>query len=209
MKVNLYSIKLKEPGTFVLPKEFSGETNEPLLAQAIHVYRDRTHKGTSKVKTRSAVALTTAKWYRQKGTGRARHGAQSAPIFVGGGVAHGPKGVKRILELPKKMRRKALFSALSFKAKDHAVVAVGDLEAIKKSKEAMELVSKVRSGENFNKGKILLAVSEKNSGVYRYFKNVAGVNVEKYSDLNAYKVYLGGRLVLDVDSFLVKKGKSK
>lgn len=201
MKVNLYSPKLKKPGTFTLPKEFAGKVNESLLAQALHVYRDRMHPGNSKVKTRSEVNLTTAKWYKQKGTGRARHGAQSAPIFVGGGVAHGPKGVKRVLELPKKMKHSALLSAFSLKALEKNLVAAKDLSAVTKTKDANKLIDSICEGEKLKKGRLTLALSAKNSGLYKYFKNIDNLIVARYSDLNAYKVYFGGRLVIDADNF--------
>src|SRR3990167_4620035 len=95
-KADTYSSKGTKQEGVNLPKALFGEKqNDKLLAQAIHVYRDRQHLGNSKVKTRGEVTATTRKWYRQKGTGRARHGAVSAPLFVGGGVAHGPKGINR------------------------------------------------------------------------------------------------------------------
>ncbi|OGM33390.1 50S ribosomal protein L4 [Candidatus Woesebacteria bacterium RIFCSPHIGHO2_01_FULL_44_21] len=201
MKVNLYSAKSKTVKSLALPKEFGGDVNKALLAQAIHIYRDRTHAGNSKVKTRGEINLTTAKWYKQKGTGRARHGSQSAPIFVGGGVAHGPKGVKRVLGLPKKMKIRALASAFALKAKEKAIVAVKDLTAVTKTKEAMLLVDSICKGEKLEKGKLMLALSEKNKGIYKYFKNIDRLRVERYSDLNAYTVYFGGKLILDADNF--------
>ncbi len=199
MKVNLYSTKTKNPGSFALPKVFEGKVNTDLLAQAIHVYRDRSHAGNSKVKTRAEVTLTKAKWFKQKGTGHARHGAQSAPIFVGGGVTHGPKGNKRILDLPKKMKIKALESSFIAKAHESQVVAVSDLSAIKKTKEAQDLVNKILTD---NKAKrATFAVSDKNHPVHTFLKNIEEVSFERFSDLNAYKVYFGGTLVLDVDNF--------
>ncbi len=200
MKVNLYSLKIKKTGTYTLPKVFNEKVNESLLAQAIHVYRDSLHQGTSKTKTRGEVSLTKTKWYRQKGTGRARHGSKSAPIFVGGGVAHGPKGVKRILKLPKKMKQKALASALSFKAKEKQIAAVKDLSIIKKTKEAQMLVKMIREGENIGNQKITFFVSDKNKGVFRFFRNINRVKIELYSAINAYKVYFGGRLVIDAEN---------
>lgn len=206
MKVNLYSPKIKSVSTFSLPKEYTEKVNEPLLAQALHVYRDRAHVGTSKTQTRAEVSLTKAKWFKQKGTGRARHGAKSAPIFVGGGVAHGPDGRNRILELPKKMKQKALVSALSLRAKEGKVVATKDLSALKKTKEAQELVANVLSGEKAKVSqRILFAVADKNRGIKTYMSNLKNVKVVRYSDLNAYKVYLSGILVVDTDMFQKEK----
>src|SRR3990167_11555632 len=127
MKVNLYSAKSKTVKSLALPKEFGGDVNKALLAQAIHIYRDRTHAGNSKVKTRGEINLTTAKWYKQKGTGRARHGSQSAPIFVGGGVAHGPRTRDFSLSMPQKMRKAALISALSLKASEGDIKVLSGL----------------------------------------------------------------------------------
>jgi len=200
-KVNLYSAKTKTVGSFPLPKEFAGEINMPLLNQAIHVYRDRVHPGNSKVLTRAEVDLTKAKWFKQKGTGRARHGAQSAPIFVGGGVAHGPKGIKRVLALPKKMKQKALLSALSLKLKENKIVAVKDLQSVTKTKGVQELVGSIAKGEMDGKSKVTFVISAKNRGLNTFVKNIERATVEQYSDLNAYKVYFGGRLVLDADIF--------
>ena len=112
--------------------------NKILLTQAIRVYTARRHPGLSKVKTRGEVIASTRKIYRQKGTGQARHGAISAPIFVGGGVAHGPKGVKRQLSLPKKMRRKALSIALSVKAKEGNLLVVEGISKLKKNKRGSQ-----------------------------------------------------------------------
>src|SRR3989344_8061779 len=88
----MYDVKGAKNGVYVLPKEvFGAKINQPLMAQAVRVYLANQRQGNAHTKSRGEITLTTAKWYRQKGTGRARHGAKSAPIFVGGGVAHGPK----------------------------------------------------------------------------------------------------------------------
>src|SRR3989344_1873864 len=100
-----------------LPKEIFGqEVNTKLLAQAMRVYMTNLKKFTASTKTRGEVRGSTAKIYRQKGTGRARHGAITAPIFVGGGIVFGPKPRKVVLDLPKKMKKAALLAALSDKA---------------------------------------------------------------------------------------------
>lgn len=201
MKVNLYSPKSKKVETLVLPKEYASELNEPLLAQALHVYRSRLHPGTSKTKTRSEVNLTKAKAWRQKGTGRARHGAKSAPIFVGGGVAHGPKGIKRILEMPKKMKQKALVVALTLKAKEGEIAAVSDISVINKTSDAQKLVETIREGEKMTaKKRIMFALADKNSGFSGFANNLNGVGTIRYKDLNAYAVYVSGRLVIDSDA---------
>ena len=209
-KINLYSAGSAKADKLDLPKTFDGPINLVLVAQAVHVYRDRSHRGNSKVQTRGEVSLTTAKWFRQKGTGRARHGSQAAPIFVGGGVAHGPKGVKRILNLPKKMKKKALESAFAMKLKEGKIIGASELGKIKKTKEVQTLIDNVHSGEKSGKNRrVTLAVSDKNKEVFAFAKNIEGLKLERYSDLNAYKVYLGGKIILDADIFAKEKPEAK
>ncbi len=81
------------------------------MAQAVRVYLANQRLGTASTKSRGEINMTKAKVYRQKGTGRARHGAKSAPLFVHGGVAHGPKPHDFSMTMPQKMRKLALFSA--------------------------------------------------------------------------------------------------
>jgi large subunit ribosomal protein L4 len=107
--------------------------NMDLIHQALHVLEAKRHHGTHKVQVRSDVSLTKAKWFRQKGLGRARHGSRSAAQFVGGYKAHGPHGDKRRVSLPKKMIRKALLSALSEQVRDGLVSVVAGLQVSKVS----------------------------------------------------------------------------
>lgn len=174
-----------------LPKEIFGQkVNNLLLAQAVRVYRDRLSRPTSKVKTRSEVDLTKAKWYRQKGTGRARHGAQSAPLFVGGGVAHGPKGVKRVLKLPKKMRKLALVSALSEKANLGGVKVI-DAKPITKTKEAKVFFDRLGVlGKKFT-----LFVDPEEQNFARVIRNIDKAQVAYENQISVLSVLSGGILV--------------
>ena len=205
-KANVYSAKGVKLSSINLPKEYSGKESLLLLAQAIRVYEAKKHPGLSKVKTRGEVSLTTRKWYRQKGTGRARHGAQSAPIFVGGGIAHGPKGVKRGLSLPKKMRQKALYVALSIKAKNGELVAVSGLDTLKKTKEANKLIDILLTKEKKERNKITFVLTQESKKATLALRNIKEVKVVDYQNLNAYQVYFGGFLVLDKTA--LSQGKS-
>ena len=106
-----------------LPKGlFDVKVSPALLAQAVRVYLANQRRAHAKTKTRAEVAKTTAKMYKQKGTGRARHGSYAAPVFVGGGISHGPDGRQnQHKEMPRKMRRLAMLGALTEKAKDKKV----------------------------------------------------------------------------------------
>ncbi len=112
-----------------LPAEiFERPVNVGLMHQAYVRQMANARLGTHKTQSRGEVNRTKAKWYRQKGTGRARHGSRNAPIFVGGGVAHGPQPRSYAKDMPKKMRREAVRAALSAKAAEDQIVLVDRLE---------------------------------------------------------------------------------
>jgi large subunit ribosomal protein L4 len=106
---------------------FGIEPNTVVMHQALVRQQANARLGTHKAKTRGEVRGTTAKWYRQKGTGRARHGDRKAPIFVGGGQAHKPRPRDYTKKMPRKMRRLALRSALSTKAASEQIIVVDEL----------------------------------------------------------------------------------
>ena len=158
-KVDIYTLSGTKSGQMELPKEiFAAKINEPLMAQAVRVYLSNQRKAQAKVKSRGEIAKTTAKWFRQKGTGRARHGARSAPIFVGGGVAHGPTGEQNYqLKMPKKMKKQALFSALTSKFKTNEVLVIKDLAKIEPKTKKMKTILEKLAKDN----KATIILSEK------------------------------------------------
>src|SRR3989338_7040764 len=142
MNVPVYSMVGTSSGTLALPKEFFGaKVNKALLTQALRVYisNQKTHPGSTK--TRGEVKGSTAKIYRQKGTGRARHGAIRAPIFVGGGITFGPKPRDVRLTLSKKMKKAALLSAFSLKMREKEILGLSGIDkASGKTKEISKLI---------------------------------------------------------------------
>lgn len=201
LKLKTYSAKGIKGAVTNLPKEFEAKENNILLAQALRVYEDRSHTGLAKVQTRAEVKRTKKKLYKQKGTGGARHGARSAPIFVGGGVAHGPKGVKRILHLPQKMKAQAFKIALTLKAQNNEVVAVSNLSTIKKTKEAQKLLAKlVQETKTKDKAKKIVALAKENQPQKRFFKNLKNVQVKLFGSLNAQDVFKSGLLIIDKEA---------
>lgn len=208
-KTALYSTKNKTISQASLPKNFTQDVNLVLLAQAVRVYESGYHKGTHKTKTRGEISLSTRKIYKQKGTGMARHGAKSAPIFVGGSKAHGPTGEKRTLNLSKKMKSKALDVALSLKTGEKAVVLVNGIGEVKKTKEASTLVKRIAVDMKTNDRMILIALSEKNKDAYLYFRNIKNVTVTDYRSLNPYLVYKHALVIIDNDQFAPKTKKAK
>lgn len=128
MEISVLNMNGEQVDTIQLPESiFDALVNVGLMHQAYVRQIANARLGTHDTKTRSEVKRTTMKVWRQKGTGRARHGNRRAPIFVGGGVAHGPKPRDYSLKMPRKMRRAALRSALSSKFQQEALVVVDNL----------------------------------------------------------------------------------
>ena len=198
-KVDLYSARGTKKTQINLPKDFGDKPNIILLAQAIRVYESNMHIGKPWKKTRSEVNFSTRKIYRQKGTGGARHGAKSAPIFVGGGLAHGPKGKKRRLTLSKKMVKKALNTALSLKLKEKQLVVIEGITTLKKTSEGDRVLRKIF--ENGKSVRFTLVLDNNNLAAKRIFRNIDYVKVISNKVLNAYDVYYGGFLIFDKDIF--------
>jgi len=154
-------------------------------------------QGTSQAKTRAEVSRTTAKWYRQKGTGRARHGAQSAPIFVGGGVAHGPLGnAIWTQKLTQPFKRRALISALSAQV-DNCLIHDGILAVDGKTKSANKIIEKIQTKPT---SKILLVLSAAPELISRAFRNLSYVSMLRVEDVNALDVAKADQIVFTTDS---------
>ena len=125
MSASLYTPAGVSAGMEKLPKEVFGvPINLQIIAQAVRVYRANQREGSASTKTRGEVAGSTRKIYKQKGTGRARHGGIRAPIFVGGGIVFGPQTRDYSKNLPQAMRVLALTSALSYQKKEGRIVVV-------------------------------------------------------------------------------------
>lgn len=207
LKVKLFTTKGTADADFTIPKEFDSKFSQALLDQAIRVYEDRTHFGFAKVKTRGEVEMTKKKVYKQKGTGGARHGAKSAPIFVGGGKAHGPKGIKRELSLPKIIKKKALTAAVSFVVSNKRAVVAESLSNVKKTAEAMKVLLKIRQKMEI-KSTILAVLPNEAASSLKFFKNIEKVKAVLYKDLNAFILLRAGFVVFDVSVF-EKKGEKQ
>ncbi len=192
LSVSMYSLAGKAVGTLALPKEVFGQkVNKKLLTQAIRVYSVNRKTLPGSTKTRGEVEGSTAKIYNQKGTGRARHGALRAPIFVGGGIVFGPKPRRARLELPQKMRKAALVSALSSKMEDKNVIGLsGADKATGKTKEIAELI------KNLELKSTLIVVGDKMNNVVRASKNIVNLRILPVTQLNAYEVLKHKSLII-------------
>ena len=215
LTVSVYGLDGKVSGKVSLPKEIFGETvNKKLLAQAVRVYQANKRQGNASTKTRGEVDGSTRKIYRQKGTGKARHGSLRAPIFVKGGIVHGPKPRDFGLELPKKMKRKALFSALSAKLQDGEVKVLSGLEKITpKTKQFVQVLEKL-AFEGSSK-KLLLIAPDNFDNARRASRNLTGITNTSALRLNALEVLSSKYLlftreaIAEMETNFLKKGVTK
>lgn len=175
----------KTKGRVTLPKElFDAKVNKQLLAQVVRVYLSNQRRGTASTKTRGEVEGSTRKIYRQKGTGRARHGAIRAPIFVGGGIVFGPKPRDYSLKMPQKMRRLALSAALTSVYQDERLTVVDGLSELEpKTKHFAAFFRAIKAP-----GRTLLVVPTLGADVARGVRNLPSVDVIPPQNLNAYAI---------------------
>ncbi|MBU3895725.1 50S ribosomal protein L4 [Patescibacteria group bacterium] len=146
MKIAVYNIEGKETGSTILPKEiFDVKINSDLIHQVFVSLSSNQRQGSAHSKDRSEVRGGGRKPWKQKGTGRARHGSSRSPIWKGGGVTFGPRNEKNYKkDIPKKMKRKALFMVLSEKARTGNIVVLDELKFEKaKTNEMAKILKKL------------------------------------------------------------------
>ena len=172
---------------------FGAAINIPLVHQAVVRHLANQRQGTASTKTRSATRGTTKKMFRQKGTGRARHGDQNSNIFRGGGVAHGPHPRDYRQEMPRKMRRQALRSALSSKLAEGTLIVIQEpsFEA-PRTKQLVQTLAAVAPSHR----RLLLVLGESNPNVQLSARNIPGVRTVLSSTLNTYDVVAAGHVVI-------------
>jgi len=186
MQVDIFDTTGKSVGKLALDKKvFGAEPNEALVSQYVRVYLANQRQGTSKVKGRAEVSGGGRKPWRQKGTGRARHGSIRSPLWPGGGIVHGPEPRDHSLSLPKKMKAKAMISALSHMAAGGGVNVIEgvDTKKVSKSKELAEVIKSLGL-----RGKVLLVLPEKNDLIVRSGRNIKNLSVSLGTNLSVYDV---------------------
>jgi large subunit ribosomal protein L4 len=204
MKVPVVNMAGTEVGSIELPAGVFEQTiNRDLMHQALVRQMANARRGSHNTQTRAEVSRTTAKWYRQKGTGRARHGSRKAPIFVGGGVAHGPHQRSYVKDMPRKMRRGALRSALSVKAQSGDIIVLDLLEMEKpKTKEMAQVVTNVTNGNH----SALVLLAERNEVVEKSARNLANVKALHASYLNIRGLLGHQKIIIRVSALEVVAG---
>jgi large subunit ribosomal protein L4 len=193
MRVPVYNMAGEEVSSIELPASiFEAKINRDLMHQALVRQMANKRLGTHKAKGRSEVNRTTAKAYRQKGTGRARHGSRRAPIFVGGGVAHGPQPRSYTKDMPRKMRRAALRSALTVKASNGDIVVLDEIQMeIPKTREMAALVQRLVDGQS-----TLLLLADRDENVEKSARNIPAVKTLRAGYLNIRDLLGHDKIVL-------------
>lgn len=194
MQVDILNIKGAKTGrTIELPEEiFGAEPNNHVIYLAVKQYLAAQRQGTHKVKTRAEANGASKKLVKQKGTGGARKGNLRSPIYKGGGTIFGPKPHSYDFKLNRKVKDLAKISALSYKAKENAIVVVEDvvMEA-PKSKQFAGILKSLK----INDKKTLFVLPEDSENVYLSLRNIPSVQGTLLSDVNTYDIVNASVLV--------------
>jgi large subunit ribosomal protein L4 len=203
MEVSVMNMSGKQVKKIDLPADiFEVEVNTGLMHQAFVRQMANARQGTHKTKTRGEVRMTKAKAYRQKGTGRARHGAKSAPIFVGGGIAHGPRPHKYTKSMPKKMRRQAIRCALSALARDEQLVFVDEFKLdAPKTKDVQTALDALAAGQT-----ALVLLADVNENVQSGINNIPDAMYLRASYLNIRDLLKFDKVIVPMDALEVIRG---
>ncbi|UCF79530.1 MAG: 50S ribosomal protein L4 [Candidatus Eiseniibacteriota bacterium] len=198
ISAKVFSAEGEEKGTAELPESlFGSPVNESVLHEAVRNHLANRRHGTASTKSRADVKGSGIKPWRQKGTGRARAGSRASPIWVGGGRAFGPKPRDYGYELPKKVKRLALRSALSLKAREEAVMVVDppQLSEVKTKEVAKYLERLGLAGK-----KCLLVTASADERLLKSVRNIPKVRLLISSQLNAYALLDCEKLLLTPDA---------
>lgn len=200
----VYNQKGEKVGSFELPENVFGLAwNEALVSQVVFQMQDNARVAIAHAKGRGEVRGGGKKPWRQKGTGRARHGSTRSPLWVGGGVTHGPKKEKRFDgKINKKMKVKALYTALSEKFRTGEVMFVESLNTEGKTKNAavsLKNLSTVSGFEKmtYKKGKrALVVLPAKNETVQQSFRNLGAIGLKEARNISPVDVLTYQYLVI-------------
>ena len=178
---------------------FNKEVNEALIHTVIVNYLANQRQGTQSTKSRSEVSGGGRKPWRQKGTGRARHGSTRSPIWVKGGIALGPKPRSYKYKLNKKEKQNAIKMILSAKLADNKIIVLNELNLTEvKTKAVVNVMRNVNA-----EGRTLLLLPERNETIFKSARNIDKMHISNVDVLNAYELLNNKQIVMTVDA--VKK----
>ncbi len=184
MKIDKLNIDGKKESIEVMDKIFSAKINKKLISGVLYKINANYKGRKAKTKQKNEIIGSTSKIYAQKGTGNARHASRKAPIFIGGGIAHGPKGEKnyKIRKLNKNEKKMSVASLLSDKKKSSNLIVISDFKnEIKKTKEMNKILNKFEANNS-------LIILDKNSKdkVFKSLRNLPNV---KTTDINHFSAF--------------------
>ena len=191
MKTQIYNIKAEKVGEIALPKSIFGvEYTETTISQAIRVILANRRSSFAKAKSRGEVHGTSKKVWAQKGTGNARHGNRTAPLFVGGGSAMGPDGKQNYtLKLSKTMRRQSLNAILTKFAEANKILIIDSFSKLDpKTKAGVQLITGLKAADEVlsKSRKIGIITSQTVTPVKRAFGNLKNISLISLKSLNVY-----------------------
>ena len=196
-KVNVLNIKGENVGELELNETlFNTEISEHAVYEVVKNQLANKRQGTQSARTRAEVRGGGRKPFRQKGTGRARQGSIRAPHYTGGGVVFAPKPRDYSYQVPKKLRRKALYSVLTSKVNENELIVLDSLSfEAPKTKEAANILNAIDAGK-----KAYVVTAENDKLVYRSFRNIEGVDVSAANLINVYDLVKHNKLVITKDA---------
>lgn len=193
METIIYNQKGAEAGKITIPKEVFGLSwNADLVHQVAASMRSNARDNIAHTKTRGEVSGTGKKPWQQKGTGRARHGSRRSPIWVGGGIAHGPRNDRNYdRKINKQAKTKALYTILSQKMRDGEILFIDALAfgapKAKDAKATLMILSKIKGFEKLAtkpKNAALITIDKKYPEITKSFQNFGNVAVEEFRTIN-------------------------
>lgn len=209
MLIDSYNQKGEKLRRIRLPQEIFGiEMNSDLVHQVMVSQMANRRQVIAHTKTRAEVSGGGRKPWRQKGTGRARHGSIRSPIWIGGGVAFGPRKDKVFKKkIPKKMRRKALFMVLSSKVKDKELLVLGKLETKEPQTKIMaKMMENLRKKiEDFKEGSVLFLLAKKDENLIKSLRNIKKVKTILARESNVLDLLKYKYLIIPKESIKVLK----
>ncbi len=196
-----------EVGTYEIdPAQLAPRISKQLMHDAVVMYQTNRRQGTVKTKTRSEVAGTTKKMYRQKGTGNARAGSRRTNVRRGGGHAFAKRPRDFSYRLPKKALRVATRMALASRIADQEVTLINDLSFSEPKTREMAAILKALKIEGVS---LLVAVPAQDVNIYKSVRNLEGVSVVPVADVNAYHLLRPRRLLMTTAALDVFKQKAQ